>query len=229
MESTLHQQLKALYGATESDREVWVSGYRIDAVTNDGGLIEIQSAPLAAIRRKIAALLAEQRQVLVVKPIAVRKQLLMRSRSGGAVESRRLSPKRGTRFELFDELVNFVEVFPHSLLTLEVLLIEVEEHRVRTRPRGRWRREFRVEDRCLVSVNERLTLRTAKDLARWIPTELAAEFTTADLASAAGIPRWLAQKQAYCLRKLGVIELTGKQGNAIVYRRAALKRRRKAA
>jgi hypothetical protein len=229
MESTLHQQLKALYGATESDREVWVSGYRIDAVTPEHGLIEIQSAPLAALRGKIADLLEQKHRVLVVKPIAVRRQLLMRARRGGDVESRRLSPKRGTRFELFDELVNFVEVFPHPRLTLEVLLIEIEEHRVRTRPRGRWRREFRVDDRMLTNVGERLVLRTAADLKSWLPTSVPTEFTTADVAREAGIPRWLAQKLAYCLRKIGAIDLAGKEGNSLVYRRVARPRRRRAA
>ena len=51
MESTLHQQLKRMYAKDESDREVSVDGFRIDAVSG-GQLIEIQCASLSAIREK---------------------------------------------------------------------------------------------------------------------------------------------------------------------------------
>ena len=50
-----------------------------------------------------------------------------------------------------------------------------------------------------------------------LPADLAAEFTTADLAAALGRPRRLAQQMAYCLRGAGAVSAVGKQGNAIVY------------
>jgi hypothetical protein len=52
------------------------------------------------------------------------------------------------------------------------------------------------------------------------PHSLAEPWTTADLAGAIGQPRWLAQKMAYCLRKMSVIESVGKQGNAILYQKS---------
>jgi len=48
--------------------------------------------------------------------------------------------------------------------------------------------------------------------------ELPAAFTTADIARLASIPRWLAQKMAYCLREGKMIELIGKRGRANLYR-----------
>ena len=44
---------------------------------------------------------------------------------------------------------------------------------------------------------------------------------TAQLASALGRPRQLAQKAAYCLRESGVIHQVGKSGNALRYSRSA--------
>jgi hypothetical protein len=44
-------------------------------------------------------------------------------------------------------------------------------------------------------------------------------FDTAQLAEAAAMERRLAQQMAYCLRAMGVLETTGKRGNAIVHRR----------
>ncbi len=45
-------------------------------------------------------------------------------------------------------------------------------------------------------------------------------FTTADLAGAMGRGKKLAQKMAYCLRRMGVIQQVGRRGRANVYARA---------
>lgn len=217
METTLHRQLKELYGATAADREVAVDGYRIDAVVGDR-LVEVQAASLAAIRRKVRVLL-ERHDVLVVKPLAAQKLLITRQRLGGRVKSTRRSPRHETVYDLFAELVHFTDVFPHPRLTLHVLLTEQEEHRV-PRKRRRWRGpDFRVADRRLVAVLCRHEFRTADDLLELLPGALPAEFTTADLARELEIPRWLAQKMAFCLRKTAAIGAAGKSGNAWLYRR----------
>lgn len=223
MESTLHRQLKLLYGGSPEDLEVQVDGYRIDAVVN-GRLFEIQQASLSSLRDKVRALLQRHR-VVVVKPLVSRKYLIRRERSGGEIVSARFSPTRETVLNVFQELVHFIRVFPHPRLTLEVLLTEQEEHRV-TRPRRRRRGpDFRVEDRLLRSVVSRKTLRTVADLRKLLPADLPPQFTTGDLASKAGIPRWLAQKMAYCLRVTGAITTLGKQGNSVLYGRTRISRR----
>ncbi len=83
METTLHQQLKALYSADPDRHEVRVEGFRIDVV-DDTRLIEIQSAPLCAIRKKIKQLL-QRHDVLVVKPLAARTYLVKRRRPRGRI------------------------------------------------------------------------------------------------------------------------------------------------
>ncbi|MFQ5732712.1 MAG: hypothetical protein ACE5KM_12260, partial [Planctomycetaceae bacterium] len=135
------------------------------------------------------------------------------------------SPSRCTPAHLFDELVHFVDVFPHSRLTLELLLIEIEEHRVKRKPR-RWRgKDHRVEDRRLRSVEERREFRTAEDLSALLPADLPDDFTTADIAARGGVPRWLAQKMAYCLRKTGAVTTLERRGRLRVYRVAGSRKR----
>jgi hypothetical protein len=126
--------------------------YRIDVVQPDR-LVEIQVASLSAIRDKIASLLRKH-HVLVVKPIVVRKHLVKLRRAGGTLISRRLSPKRATLLDIFDELVHFTRVFPHRRLTLEVPLIEIEEWRYPGHGRRRrWRdNDHQVEDQRLLDV-----------------------------------------------------------------------------
>ena len=74
MEFSLHQQLKEIYGTSSAEYEVKLGRYRIDAVL-DGTLIEIQHSSLASIRDKIRNLCQKQ-DVLVVKQLIVRKQLI---------------------------------------------------------------------------------------------------------------------------------------------------------
>lgn len=225
VETSLHRQLKSLYCEDESQQEVTFAGYRIDGIV-EGTLIEIQCASLGAIRSKIRSLLKEH-EVLLVKPLAARKQLVKYNRKRGQVISRRASPKHESIYDLFLELVHFVPVFPHPRLTLEVVLTEQEEHRLPPL-KTRWRRKnYRVQDRSLVEVLETQTLRAAEDLLDLLPEDLPPQFTTADIAEGAGIPRWLAQKMAYCLRKIEAVTLVGKQGNSLMYECA--ERDRKAA
>ncbi len=224
METTLHRQLKALYGIEESEREVRLGDYRIDAVV-DGLLIEVQVASLAAIRRKIADLVQRHR-VLVVKPVVRRSYIVRKQSLLGGILGGRYSPTIHDRCEFFLDFVHFTKVFPHPNLSMEVLLIEQEEHRVSRRT---WRRgrNFRVIDRKLRSVEGRIRLNTAADLLQFLPDDLPTPFTTAELARQAQIPRWLAQKLAYSLRWCGAIEVVGKARNSVMYK--ILRTRKRAA
>ena len=215
METSLHRQLKELYAPDASLQEVQIDGYRIDAVA-DGRLIEIQFSSLGAIRPKIRTLL-KTHDVLVVKPLAARKYLIKRNRKQGKIVSKRYSPKRETVYNLFDDLVHFVDLFPHPRLTLEVVLTEQEEHRVTVRKRRARSKDYRTVDRTLRSVQDRLELRTISDLLALLPHNLPEPFSTEDIARLAEIPRWLAQKMAYCLRKTGAATIAGKRGNAVLY------------
>lgn len=217
METSLHRDLKLHYAGDESAVEARLGPYRIDALAG-GELVEIQHGSLAALRDKVARLLRKHR-VRVVKPIVATKRLVKRARQDGPVVERRLSPKRGTVLDLFDELVYFVRVFPHARLTLEAVLVDVEEWRFPGHGRRRrWRRnDFQTEDAKLVAVRERYIFRTAADLATVLPGDLPDLFHTGHLAEALGMPRWRAQKIAYCLRHTGAALARGKRGNALVY------------
>ncbi len=218
METSLHRQLKSFY-ATDDQKEIALDRYRIDAIDEAGRLVEVQCAGLAAIRDKIRRLL-KSHEVVVVKPIVARKVIVKRKRKNGRIVSRRRSPTRGTVIDLFDELVHFCTVFPHENLTLELAFVEIEEHRLPPRRRS-WRKQYRVEDRVLLEVLDRVQLNEATDLNGLFQSGLPSQpFTTRDLAEQIDQPRWLAQKIAYCLRETGAIDVVGKQRNSIIYEEA---------
>jgi hypothetical protein len=227
METSLHRELKRIYAGDGAQTEVVLDAYRIDAVSG-GRLIEIQHGSLAAIRDKIRRLL-EGHRVLIVKPIVQRKLLIKQHARAGRVVSRRASPKRGKLLDIFEELVYFTRVFPHPKLTLEIVLVEVEEWRHPGHGRRRrWRRDDQVvEDQKLIAVGESICLRRAADLLKLVPGKLPRQFHTGQLAELAGVRRDVAQRIAYCLREMRAIEQVGKQGNAILYQLLRPKRGRK--
>ena len=221
METSLHQQLKRCYADTEGDTEVVIGKYRIDAVRGDE-LIEVQCASLSAIRDKCNDLL-HRHSLRVVKPVIVRTRIAKAKKSGGPVTSRRLSPKRGSVLDIFDELIYFIRVFPNPNLILEVPLIHVEQLRVPAkRRRRRWQKDYKVQDVKLESVETTIELREPSQLLDLIDLPQEQEsFNTLDIAKATDRPRWAAQQIAYVLHKTGAIDVVQRNRSGIVYRRAA--------
>ena len=222
METSLHQQLKQCYAQEDGNTEVVMGNYRIDAIRDDE-LIEVQCASLSAIRDKCQNLL-KRHQLRVVKPIVLRTRIAKAKTAESAITSRRMSPKRGSILDLFDELIYFTRVFPHKNLTLEVPLIHVEQLRIpdKRKRRRRWHKEHKVVDVKLESIESTQEFREAADLLKLIDLpDSVDDFNTVDLAEAIDRPRWNAQHIAYVLRKTGAIEQTSRKRTGIIYRRAA--------
>jgi hypothetical protein len=217
VEFSLHRELKQHYADDGAQQEVTLGDYRIDVVSGER-LIEIQHGSLSAIRDKVRRLL-KHHDVLVVKPIVVRRRLIKRATKGGPVMYKRLSPKRGSPLDAFHELVYFTRVFPHRRLALDVVTVDVEEWRYPGHGRRRRRREndFQVEDQRLLEVHQVYHLRAPRDLRKLLPCRLPKVFNTAHVAKRLGVDRWVAQRIAYCLRETGATQQVGKSGNALQY------------
>ena len=225
METSLHRCLKSHFADFGAKYEEPLGQYRID-VHNGHELVEIQHGSLAAIRDKIARLVVDH-QVRVVKPIIGRKTIIRLDRPEGREFSRRLSPKQGVLFDVFDELIFFRRIFPHPQLIVEALIVDVEETRYPGHGRRRrWRaNDHVVDDQRLVAIRSRLTLRSAGDLVALLPADLPRPFHTGHLSRLLRIRRPIAQRIAYCLRHMSAAREVGKQGNLRLYdfavRRAA--------
>ncbi|MDJ0923530.1 MAG: hypothetical protein QNJ77_03125 [Acidimicrobiia bacterium] len=215
-EGPLHASLKR-WCTEDGDRlEAEVDGYVVDIV-RDGLLIEVQTGSFSKVKRKLAHLLDAGHRLRVVYPVPARKSIV-RIDAAGEVLGRRRSPRKGSRLDVFGELVAIPELLPHPALQLQVVMTVVDEYR-KHHPNKAWRRKgWVVEERRLVGIEEVVTLDGPSDLAGLLPTGLPDPFTTADIAAAAGCPRRLAQATTYCLRHAGAIEPVGKRGNTIEYR-----------
>lgn len=220
METTLHRQLKAHYAiqctSGNAEIEARFGNYRIDILDGDR-LIEVQHSGLSSIRQKTITLL-KKHKVEIIKPLIARKRLIKLNNKDGRVISERWSPKRGTRLDLFHELIYFTRVFPHRRLTMRMPLIVMEELRYPHKRRRRNRGQFKVQDQKLVEIVDEDVYRTTGDLRDLLPKTLPQPFGTRELAESMQIERWFAQRVAYCLRETGAVKVHGKAGNSIQYK-----------
>lgn len=218
-ESPLHADLKSWYARPGDRLEMEVDGFIIDIVREEL-LIEIQTANLSSLKRKLRTLV-EGHRVRLVYPIPQDRWIVKLAEDGKTTLSRRMSPKHGQVEDLFAELVRLPKLLANPNFSLAVLLTQEEEVRCYDGSRA-WRRKGWVTlERRLLTVLDQKRFSTPAELAQLLPPTLTEPFATSELAAAITRPRRLAQQMAYCLRKMGVIEPVGKEGNAILYARGA--------
>ena len=201
--------MKADYAEPGDRFEVPLDGFVIDIV-RDGSLIEIQTGSFGAMGKKLDHLLPSN-QIVVVYPIAVETYL----QKPGVTP--RKSPKHGSVYDLFAELVSIPTLVDHPNLSLEVVLVAVTKVQVADAKVRRGRGGFRTEDRQLREILGRHRFDEGRDLLELVPDGLPPVFTTADLARRAGIGRGVAQQMAYCLRPLGLFIEQGRTKAGIEY------------
>ena len=214
-ETQLHASLKRWYSEPDDVFEAPIGRYVIDIVRGEQ-LIEIQTRGFSSMRSKLDALL-DQHRIRIVHPIPESKWIV-RGPHDGKPSTRRKSPKSGSLYVVFGELVSFPTLLDHPNLSLELLLTHEEELRRFDGNRSRRRKGWAVVERRLLEVVDRRVLETPDDLSQFLPDTLEEPFTTAELAMGIERPRRLAQQMAYCLREIGVIVIVGKSGNALQYR-----------
>ncbi|MDH3296206.1 MAG: hypothetical protein OER95_17950 [Acidimicrobiia bacterium] len=198
-ESSLHAQIKELLVEPGDELEVPLNGFVID-IRRGGLLIEVQTQSFASMARKLDSLL-DRYDIRIVHPIAVVTYLVRPNRS------RRRSPKRGDLYSVLDELVSIPTLLDHPRLTLELILVDIDRHQVHDPKARRGRGGWRTIDKSIAAVHGHHRLGSSRDMLNLLPPGLPPVFTTADIADTGTTSRDGAQKLAYVLRSLGLIEL----------------------
>jgi hypothetical protein len=217
-EGALHAQLKEWYRRPGDKLEHAVGRHVVDVVRGDL-LIEIQTGGFAPLRRKLD-LLAGAHTVRLVAPIPISRRIVRLSPDGEVLSARR-SPRKGKLEDVFARLVSIPALLCRPEFEIEVLLTHQEELRHHAPGRAYRRHGWVVSGRRLVSVESSHRIAGPADAAELLPASLPEPFDTAELAAAAGIDRRLAQQMTYCLRAMGVLEIAGKRGGAVLHTRCA--------
>ena len=208
-EGPLHAAVKATLAAPGDRFEVPIGGFVIDLVRANGELIEVQTGGFSALGRKLDALL-DAHPFRIVYPVAAGRRIVRVDRDGEVASVRR-SPRRAGVVEVFDKLVAFPSLLTHPHLTIEVLLLR-EDHVRGERPEQLGRRRRDPGERRLIDVLDRVVFRGPRDFVRMLPAFPSDPFSTRELAALLGCSVSLAQRTAYCLRMMGILEAAGKRG-----------------
>lgn len=213
-EKPLHASLKEWLAGPDDQVEVPVEGYVIDLIQN-GQLLEIQTGNFASIKTKLKSLI-QKYPVRLIYPIPREKWIIKLEKETGSGSTRRKAPGKGRAEDLFREMVSFPQLLAEPNFSLEVLFISEEEVRRFDENRAWRRRGWVIEERRLLEVMDRQVFETPADWRALLPEEFS-EFTARELAAELKIHLRLAQKMAYCLRKVGVIERIGNKSRAYLY------------
>jgi hypothetical protein len=180
-------------------------------------MIEVQTGSFGPLKKKIPSLLL-QGPVRIVHPIILRKTIETRD-LGGAMLRRRLSPRKGSAWDLFDALIHAPELPLLRGLSVELVLVDALEIRVLD-GKGSWRRRgASIADRSITARHETLVINAPREYLLFLPFNAGEAFTTKSLGEKAGISPDTARKALYVLTRIGIAERVGKEGNAYVYRR----------
>lgn len=218
-ETSLHASLKNYYSKPGDNQEVLIEGYYID-VLHDDILIEIQTKNFSAIKSKLLYLLPNYK-ICLVYPIAIERWIERIASQTDDILYRHRSPYHGKVEYIFNELVRIPSLIAHPNLSIEIPMI-VEEQVHRDDQQGSWRRKgVSIIDRRLLSVRDVRVFSTPADFQRLLPENAPQPFSSKDIASKLRIPRRLATKMLYCMRGMGIIELVGKNGRMLSFKRIA--------
>ena len=208
-EKRIHAALKVYYAPDPADREVAIGSYIADAVTEEG-IFEIQSRDFYRIEKKLSDFLSVAK-VTVVYPVIAKKQICSFFPDTGEMTTR-FSPKKGTVYSLFDELVGIKPLLSSNRLSFRVFLLTAKELRTM-----RGKKVMRKELFPLEPVEETVFSHLS-DYRRMIPSSLPPLFTSKDLAKTLHIPLNTARSTLNVLKHLQIIENAGKSGRSTLCR-----------
>jgi hypothetical protein len=193
--------MKQLVAESGDAFEVTIDGYVIDIVRSSGKkkiLFEVQTTSFAAMRKKLSHFLNDYR-IHVIYPVPVEIFLVKPDKK------RRKSPKKGTVYTIFEELVSIPDFLTHTNLSFEVVCVSVKKIQEYDPSLRRRRGGYRTINTELIEVHSSQIFAGVEDFMRLLPKGLPEVFTTADIATLGDIPRGIAQQMAYCFRNAGTI------------------------
>jgi hypothetical protein len=148
--------------------------------------------------------------IRVVYPIAQLKWIVYREQMLAGNNYRRRSPRHGQWEQIFSELIFIPKIVCHPKFSLEVLLIEEEETRLRD-GKGSWRRGgVSIIDRKLISIFGRKLFSSLEDYKMFIPENHLEPFTSSEFSRINNLSLSMTRKMIYCLREIGIIKCIGK-------------------
>lgn len=216
-EKSVHAVLKHYFDPCEAHHEVRCNGYVAD-VKNERGFVEIQTRDFYRLQKKLEVFLQEA-PVTVVYPVAAERWLIWIDENG-ALEPKRRVTRKLTAASVLPELYGLRSLFQNPRLRFCVVLLEVEDYRLKDGYGPDKKKRATKFDRYPVALLDELWLSSPEDYLQLVPDSLPDGFSAKEYAKAVKLPSRQASAAANVLSYFGAVERVGKDKNAYLYRRA---------
>jgi len=216
-ESSLHRTLKFSYAGRGGKTEAKAGEYIADGIKKDGEYIEVQTGSFAPLQKKVKEI-AKLGRVRIIHPIALVKKIEVYGTDGEFLY-RRKSPVKGSKWNIFDALIHAPLLPLIRGVTIEIVMLDITEKRIKDGKGSRRRRGISLHDRELASWHESILFKNKTDYLQFVPFKKGEEFTSSIFSKQAGIDKWTASKALYVLTKMNVVKRKGKTGRSWVYER----------
>lgn len=183
-EKTLHATLKRWLDADVTHHEVPLPCGSVADIFDGRRVTEIQTGNYSGFRQKLTRLL-EAYPVTVVYPLVRRKWVVWIDPETGETTAPRRSPRTGSFTDAGRELIYILPCLHHPNLTLRLLLIDVEEHRLADGWGSGGKRGSHRAERYPRTIEGEVTLTVPADYAALLPTGLPRPFTAKQFGKAA--------------------------------------------
>lgn len=214
-EKTVHAVLKRFYEPDIAHQEIRIGNFVAD-IFRENEIIEIQTRNFNALRRKLDAFLPEY-PVTIVYPIVHTKWLYWIDESTGEISKKRKSPKTGRTYDAYFELYKIRTYLDHPNLHLCLVLFDAKEYRLLNGWSADKKKGSTRYDRIPIRLVDEFYIGSPSEYGCMIPEGLPLQFTSADFAKKAKIPRSTANLALNILNYIHTVTRVGKRGNAYLY------------
>ncbi|MCR5032668.1 MAG: hypothetical protein K6A92_07390 [Lachnospiraceae bacterium] len=216
-EKLMHITVKNFYCSDPAHQEIKIGSHVADICVEDS-IIEVQNGNFNKLRDKLEDFL-ENYYVTIAYPIPATKILTWVDPETGEITSSRKTGKKGSVMDAMRELYRIKRYLIDENLSVELLFVDLEEIRfqdgyARDRKKGSHRME-----RIPKGLNRVVSFHTIDDYAQLLPDPslLPSPFTSADYRKAWKTTERNASIALLMLTQFGILERTGKKGNAYLY------------
>ena len=214
-EKSMHAALKRYCEDDEKKHEIKFGPFVADIINNEG-ITEIQTDNFNKLQRKLEVFL-ERSVVTIVYPVAAKKTICWLDETTKEVIKRRVSPRKGTHYDILPQLYRIKCYIKNANLRLRIILVEAEEYRILDGWSADKKKGASRQDRLPVDIIAEVFINSLEDYHIFVP-DLPEPFSSKDYMKATGLSLKKAQTALNVLYYCGAVERSDKSGNLILYR-----------
>ncbi len=216
-EKTLHATLKLWLDDDPAHHEVPLPQGSVADIFDGERVSEIQTVNFSAFRKKLEKLL-DAYPVTVVHPLVRVKWVAWIDPETGEIGKPRRSGRRGSFTDAGKQLIYILPLLGHPNLTVQLVLLDVEEQRLLDGWGDGGKRGSHRAERLPLALGETPTLKGPTDYAALLPPDLPTPFTAAQFGKATRLQGRNLQGTLKVLLAVGVLRRE-KDGQKYIYYR----------